>query len=172
MLACCDVYGNAGGDWVGVIAPYDGINGNLWLDPLFCDPSGDEFLLAADSPCLPGSNSCGVLTGASGMGCPPSTGIPADEHVLAVHRATPNPFAHSTALAYVLPQNCVVDVRVFDVTGRLVRTLAAAETQMAGPRSLTWNGRDDGGRDVASGVYFFRVDIGGESIERRTVLLR
>ncbi len=72
----------------------------------------------------------------------------------------------------MLPQDAVVDVRVFDVAGRLVRTLADAELQTAGPKSLTWNGRDDGGRDVASGVYFFRANIGGESMERRAVLLR
>ena len=124
------------------------------------------------SPCLPGANECGVLMGAHGLGCAPSTSVPGDEHVLAVHCATPNPFGVNTALSYELPSPGDVDIRVFDVSGRLVRTLIDSEPRPAGLQTLVWNGRDDRGRKVASGVYFFRVNIGGESIERRTVLLR
>ncbi|MCK4916476.1 MAG: hypothetical protein KAS89_09895 [Candidatus Eisenbacteria sp.] len=173
VITCTDIYGNAGGDWVGVIAPLGGINGNFTLDPLFCDAINSDFTLAGDSPCLPPYNSCGVLIGAHGQGCPPATGLEdGGESVVAVHPATPNPFGHRTALSYELPSAGMVGVRVFDVSGRLVRTLVDAEYQEAGPRTLVWNGRDDSGRPAASGVYFFRVDIGGESMRRRAVLLR
>jgi hypothetical protein len=69
-LTCCDVYGNAGGDWVGCIADQYGINGNFSEDPLFCDMSGGDLTLCANSPCLPTGNSCGVLIGAHDQGCP------------------------------------------------------------------------------------------------------
>ncbi|MCK4680296.1 T9SS type A sorting domain-containing protein, partial [bacterium] len=155
------------------IAPLYGINGNFSLDPLFCDAGNGDFTLAGDSPCLPPNNSCGVLIGAHGQGCPPTTGLEdGGESVVAVHPATPNPFGHRTALSYELPSAGMVGVRVFDVSGKLVRTLVDSEYQTAGPRTLVWNGRDDGGRPVASGVYFFKVDIGGESLKRRAVLLR
>ncbi len=173
VITCTDIYGNAGGDWVGQIAPLYGINGNFSLDPLFCDAGNGDFTLAGDSPCLPPNNSCGVLIGAHGQGCPPTTGLEdGGESVVAVHPATPNPFGHRTALSYELPSAGMVGVRVFDVSGKLVRTLVDSEYQTAGPRTLVWNGRDDGGRPVASGVYFFKVDIGGESLKRRAVLLR
>ncbi|MBN2171331.1 MAG: right-handed parallel beta-helix repeat-containing protein, partial [Candidatus Krumholzibacteriota bacterium] len=43
VLVCCDLYGNAGGDWVGCIAGQAGLNGNLSMDPLFCDAAGGDF---------------------------------------------------------------------------------------------------------------------------------
>jgi predicted outer membrane repeat protein len=53
-LSCCDVYGNAGGDWVGCIAGQIGVNGNFSEDPQFCG-SGNYFL-QSDSPCAPGNH--------------------------------------------------------------------------------------------------------------------
>jgi hypothetical protein len=52
-LVCCDIYGNAGGDWVQYIASQYGANGNICEDPLFCDPENLDFTLHADSPCAP-----------------------------------------------------------------------------------------------------------------------
>lgn len=71
QLDCCDVYGNAGGDWLGCIAAQYGVNGNISEDPLFCGNLNlDEPLaLQGDSPCSPGANvECG-LVGAWGVGC-------------------------------------------------------------------------------------------------------
>jgi len=68
-LLCCDVFGNAGGDWVGCIAGQLGINGNTSADPLFCDMQAGDFSLHADSPCTPAANpECG-LVGVEGIGC-------------------------------------------------------------------------------------------------------
>jgi len=68
-VTCCDVFGNAGGDYIGDLAGLDGINGNISLDPLFCDPDMDDFSLRSDSPCAPENNDCGVLMGAWPVGC-------------------------------------------------------------------------------------------------------
>jgi len=65
-LTCCDVYGNAGGDWVGYIADQYGIDGNISADPQFCDAAGDDYHLRSTSPCLYGP--CGQI-GAFGQGC-------------------------------------------------------------------------------------------------------
>jgi predicted outer membrane repeat protein len=68
-LTCCDLYGNAGGDWVGCIAGQSGVNGNVSADPLFCDRPGDDYTIDALSPCAaPNSGGCGVI-GALGVGC-------------------------------------------------------------------------------------------------------
>jgi predicted outer membrane repeat protein len=50
-LTCCDVYGNAGGDWAGCIAEQAGAGGNFSADPMFCDPSNDNLTVLYDSPC-------------------------------------------------------------------------------------------------------------------------
>jgi hypothetical protein len=70
-LECCDVYGNAGGDWIGCIEEQYGINGNICEDPLFCDPENGDFHLDCSSPCAPFSppNEECDLIGAWPVGC-------------------------------------------------------------------------------------------------------
>jgi predicted outer membrane repeat protein len=66
--SCCDVYGNAGGDWVGSMGNQTGINGNISVDPMFCDAVSADFRLQRGSPCLPAySGGCGQI-GALGAG--------------------------------------------------------------------------------------------------------
>ena len=62
-------------------------------------------------------------------------------------------------------------LRVYDVTGRLVRTLHDRHTT-AGSHVASWNGRDDLGARAASGVYFYRIDAGGRTHTRKMTLLR
>ena len=63
-ITCSDVFGNAGGDWVGCVSDQDGQNGNISENPQFCDLNTDDYNLETDSPCSPGNNDCGVLMGA------------------------------------------------------------------------------------------------------------
>lgn len=78
-LACCDVFGNAGGDWVGCIAAQYGVDDNFSADPLFClDGNPDDpYSLHEGSPCLPEDSPCGELVGAYGRGCDPITAVQA-----------------------------------------------------------------------------------------------
>jgi predicted outer membrane repeat protein len=70
-LSCCDIFGNAGGDWVGTIADQYGVDGNISKDPLFCDPENGDFHIDAASPCAPFSpaNPECDLVGAWPVGC-------------------------------------------------------------------------------------------------------
>ncbi len=63
ILTCCDIFGNAGGDWVGYIVGQEGVNGNFSADPVFCDPINDDHHLRWCSPCLdaPGCGLVGAL---------------------------------------------------------------------------------------------------------------
>ncbi|GEM_PF-1491831 len=67
-IACSDVYNNTIADYSG-IPDQTGLNGNISLDPLFCDTANGNFSLFSTSPCVPENNSCGVLMGALGVGC-------------------------------------------------------------------------------------------------------
>ncbi len=61
-LACFDIFGNEGGDWLGPIADQEGIDGNLSADPMFCDTDAGDFHLQWGSPCLPAnSGTCGLI---------------------------------------------------------------------------------------------------------------
>jgi predicted outer membrane repeat protein len=78
-LSCCDVYGNAGGDWVGCLEDQYGIDGNICEDPLFCSGANPDepYTLRDDSPCAAGNNpSCGQI-GAWGVGCGATPAEPA-----------------------------------------------------------------------------------------------
>jgi hypothetical protein len=69
---CCDVFGNAGGDWTGPAAAQLGVRGNIALDPQLCSSRPDldgNWTLQSDSPCLAANNGCGETIGAWGIGC-------------------------------------------------------------------------------------------------------
>ena len=68
---CSNIYSNTGGDWEGLIADLADTNGNMSLDPLFCDTAGGNYAIDSLSPCNPSHplNECGELIGAIGAGC-------------------------------------------------------------------------------------------------------
>jgi hypothetical protein len=102
------------------------------------------------------------------------SGIDESVRVALLHQNRPNPFSPRTDIAYTIPGGAAtsgVTVNVYDVTGRLVRRLVEAD-RSPGTHSVTWDGRDEDGGDVASGVYFCRITWNGESEARRMVLLR
>ena len=174
VVTCTDVYGNAGGDWVGVLAPFDGVYGNLWLDPLFCDAYGDDFLIAADSPCLPENNTCGVLIGASGLGCPPASGVdePTIPSRLMLHAPSPSPFSGTSTLAFDVPAEAGrLRLTIYNARGQLIRTLVD-DTVTPGRCEIVWNGDDAHGLPVTGGVYFAKCEADGVSDTRKLVVVR
>ena len=83
----------------------------------------------------------------------------------------PNPFEKGTAIRFALPTAEDVNLKVFNVQGRLVRTLLEGH-RGAGRHVVNWDGRDDTGNAVASGVYFYRLKAGSREAERRMTYLR
>jgi hypothetical protein len=93
---------------------------------------------------------------------------------LALSQNHPNPFNPQTTISYDLPfvdESQRVRLSILDVSGRVVRTLVDEE-QPGGSYAVEWEGRDDRGDAVASGVYFYVLDFGGERRSRRMVLLK
>ena len=91
--------------------------------------------------------------------------------VYALSQNHPNPFNPETTLSYDLPEAGVVRLSLYNMSGQLVRTLEDGE-RSAGSCSVTWDGTDDTGRDVASGVYLSRMEVSGFSAVRKLVLVR
>ncbi len=90
---------------------------------------------------------------------------------LTVLQNQPNPFAGTTDLRIGLPASSDLSIEVFDVAGRRVRAETLAR-QNAGWRSIPFDGRDDSGRALASGVYFCRVSAGGKTVTNKMVIAR
>ncbi len=85
--------------------------------------------------------------------------------------AVPNPFNPATDLKFSIPRDASVSLKLYDVSGRLVRNLVN-ERMSAGRHEVRWNGRDDGGRSVASGTYFVRLLVDGVSTVKSMALVR
>jgi len=68
-LECTNIYGNAGGDWIGVIADQAVIDGNFSGNPYFCNPDIGDYRIHNNSPCAEENNNCGVLIGAREVWC-------------------------------------------------------------------------------------------------------
>ena len=82
----------------------------------------------------------------------------------------PNPFNPATTIKYALPQAADVELTVYNVLGQPVRTLVA-EHQSAGRYAVEWDATDDSGHSLSSGIYFYRLQAGGEFREVKKMLL-
>ncbi len=84
----------------------------------------------------------------------------------------PNPFNPRTTIAFDLAERETVSLRVFDMSGRLVKELIATEDHTPGHHEVVWNGRNDADRQVASGTYFYRLETSNYSETKRMVLVK
>ena len=85
--------------------------------------------------------------------------------------AAPNPFSGGTSVAFSLAQTQPVELGIYDLSGRLVRSLQRGQLA-PGAYHFEWNGRDAGGRHAAAGVYFVRLDTSARQLEAKLVKLR
>jgi flagellar hook assembly protein FlgD len=84
---------------------------------------------------------------------------------------SPNPFNPTTMIGYTVPARATVTLQIYDVAGRLVRTLVN-ESREAGRYSTVWDGRGNNGSQVGSGVYFYRLQAGNATLTRKMVMLK
>ncbi len=90
---------------------------------------------------------------------------------LSLYQNFPNPFNPLTNIGYTLPRDSHVSIRIFDATGRLLRVLVD-EYVKGGRQDVTWDGKDDNGKAVASGVYFCRMEVGTFKKTKKMLLLK
>lgn len=83
----------------------------------------------------------------------------------------PNPFNPSTTIAFSLVRDGRVELKVYDARGALVRTLVDGQVA-AGEQRVAWDGRDQGGRQVAAGVYLYRLRADGQELQRKMTLVK
>ena len=140
--------------------------------PLFCNPDSSDYTLAENSPCI-GTGENGANMGAFGIGCEAILSIDKDviplQYVL--HQNYPNPFNPITTLRYDLPENSYVNVTVYDMLGREIRTLVNT-TQDAGFKSVRWDATNNQGNPVSAGVYLYKIQAGEFVQTKKMVLLK
>ncbi|MCJ7576934.1 MAG: T9SS type A sorting domain-containing protein, partial [candidate division Zixibacteria bacterium] len=83
----------------------------------------------------------------------------------------PNPFNPETKIGYFIPKACQVNLEVFNILGQRVRTLID-EVQTKGKKEVTWDGKGESGNEVASGVYFYKLETENFSQTKKMVLMK
>jgi hypothetical protein len=149
-------------------------------DPEFCEASTctqsgtieGDFTIAEGSPADPVMSPCGQLIGANPVLCaPPPIGIADSPARTALWPNVPNPFNPTTSIRFDLARSAHVTLTVYDVGGRVVRRLVDAHVP-ASSRTVVWDGRDDRGTRVATGVYFARLVTPALVETRKMVLIK
>ncbi|HOX25164.1 MAG TPA: right-handed parallel beta-helix repeat-containing protein [Candidatus Krumholzibacteria bacterium] len=167
----CDIWDNAGGDAV------CGLDGgcNFSADPLFCDVVGGNYRVEPASPCAAGNHPAGGGCGASYVGAYPAgcgTAVGEVPHAGIVLGNLPNPFNPHTTIFFTLDVPGDVVVRIHDVRGRTLRTFARSDVPAGVRHEFTWDGRDQAGRALSSGVYLYRLESRGVATTKRMSLIR
>jgi M6 family metalloprotease-like protein len=104
----------------------------------------------------------------SATAAPPVVVLPA---AYALAQNFPNPFNPSTTIRYDVPAAGRVRLEIYDVRGRVVRALVDGSVT-AGYHQVVWDGRDDAGRSMASGLYFYRMAAGGFAQQKKLLLAK
>jgi predicted outer membrane repeat protein len=166
VLSCTDIFGNAGGDWIGCIADQLGINGCLSADPLFCNAAAGDYTLAETSPCAPAHSPSGCdLIGARPVACVTPIGVdeqapPAAGLSLSV---VPNPITRD-AVVEIAGGRRVVRLSLHDVAGRLAARRDVRVDDGA-TRRVRWSDLLGGG-ELPAGIYFLEVTPDGGGVSR------
>ncbi len=101
-------------------------------------------------------------------GTAPGVSAPELPAVLTLTGTAPNPFSSETVISFSLPSAGRATLRVFDMAGRVVRTIADGDMPAAS-HSLVWDGRDDSGNTVGAGIYFCSLQASGQSAVQKMI---
>ncbi|MCF7902267.1 MAG: T9SS type A sorting domain-containing protein, partial [Candidatus Marinimicrobia bacterium] len=111
--------------------------------------------------------------GSMGPGGPHGPGMmQGGNHMIGDNRNFPNPFNPTTTISYNILDAGNVTITIYDITGRMVRTLVASRYQTPGMYRVVWNGTDMSGSSVASGLYLYSISAGGERVNRLITYLK
>ena len=181
VLTYCDIEGGWNSRGVG----------NLAAAPLFVDATSGDYHLTEGSPCIDAGTTSSVgapMTDFEGDPRPLGAGhdIGADEfnpvgvsgspspvqpRKTMLSDAYPSPFNPYTTIPFELTEASQVKLAIYDITGALVRVLED-DTRQAGSHAVTWDGTNEAGQEVATGVYVVRLEAAGLSEVRKVLLVK
>ena len=147
------MFQNSSGNYPGSCADPTGTDGNISLDPLFCNGAARKLAIMDASPCAPGNTDCGLI-GALGVGCS-INGVP--DRLAGWRRAVPRPGVQPgpfpARLRFVLGRATSVRLVAYDLSGRQLAVIADRAFP-AGAHEVAWSGRMDDGGEAKPGVYW------------------
>ena len=200
-IAYSDIQGGEAGIVTNNNGIVNWLEGNIDENPLFVGTGENPYSLLEDSPCIDtgipdttglnlppydiignlriwdgdGNGSAIIDMGAYEYGAPPYVDI--DDNVIIqttegfLHQNYPNPFNPITTIIYSLKKNARVTLIIYNIKGQKVKQLVSDQL-LAGKHSVIWNGKDDYGKSVSSGIYFYKLKTGTYEKTKRMVLLK
>ena len=177
------------------------LEGNMDENPLFVGTGEDPYSLLEDSPCIDagipdteglnlppwdiignlriwdgdGNGSAIIDMGAYEYGAPPyvdvENNIVVQTPELFLYQNYPNPFNPNTTINYQLPAVCKVQLSIYNIKGEKVKTLVKDKLE-EGKHIAIWDGKDEQNKPVSSGIYFYKLKTGENSMVRKMILLR
>lgn len=156
-----------------VVKVYRGVGDGSLADLATQSANGKATFKYVDESAVPGQSyryMIGVIDG-EGEFVSPIQSLTMPRSSTRLDQNSPNPFNPTTTIRFTLAEKQNVTVSVYDVSGRLVRTLLGG-VRDTGSHTVTWDGRDSAGATVGSGVYFYRLDAGKFSDTKKMVLLK
>ena len=151
----------------GVVTTISPISGGTVISPSL-SPDGTKICFEYRSP-----NELHILNldqslFSDGVVTPVASDTPAPLPLLANY---PNPFNPQTTISFTLPESGNAELAIYNLAGQKIRTLISGET-MAGAHEVLWDGRDDRGVPVSSGIYISRLRAGEQVISSRMMLVK
>jgi predicted outer membrane repeat protein len=177
------------------------LEGNMDEDPLFVGTGVFPYSLLEDSPCIDAGNpdpiyydpedpsnpdyalypamgtiinDMGAYGGPNAIGWLP---VGVEDNLIVqtpeifLHQNYPNPFNPSTTINYSLKENANVSLNIYNIKGQKVKQLVS-EQLSAGQHSVVWNGKDNNGKSVSSGIYFYKLKAGDFQKVKKMILMK
>ena len=146
--------------------------GNLEIDPMFCNSAENNFALQEGSLCLSASDTFGPI-GAFSSGCEQQLGIDntVSPNGFRIDQNYPNPFNPVTTIKYSLGEAGLVSISIFSLSGRRVLDLIH-KYHDAGEYSVEWNGEDYLGNSVSTGIYIYRSILNDNVYNKKMILAK
>jgi hypothetical protein len=144
-------------------------------DPLYYDPEDPDNSGFALYPAMGTiTNDMGAYGGPNAIGWVP---VPVNDDVIIqptlckLYQNYPNPFNPETTISYQLPENGKVELTIYNLKGQKVKQLVSDQLS-AGQHSVVWNGKDDNGKPVSSGIYFYKLKSGNFEKTKKMILMK
>ncbi len=191
-IAYSDIQGGEAGIVTNNNGSVNWLEGNIDVDPLFADPQNGNYQLTEDSPCIDAGTAFFEWQGniivnmtpdeyygpAPDMGAYEWEGVNNENQQIIpiinkLYGNYPNPFNPETTISFNLTTELTenTEIIIYNIKGQKVRTLHPFPNRGLGTRRVVWNGTDDNGKNVSSGIYFYKLKVDDKTFATKKCLL-